>query len=65
MPPTSTFSIIQLSNSRARKIAGFLCYGMAGFINESHSENTPSEMIQQEADQLLKALLTSDVLIQS
>ena len=48
----------------ARKITGFLYYGMAGFINESHSENTPSEIIQQEADQLLKALLTSDVLIQ-
>lgn len=45
-----------------RKIAGFICYGMTGFINESHSENTPLPEIQKEASELLTALLTSDVL---
>lgn len=49
----------------ARKIAGFLCYGLAGFINESHAENLPIETIQQEASQLLKELLASNVLIES
>lgn len=45
-----------------RKIAGFLCYGMVGFMNESHTENTPLPEIREEAEQLLSALLTSDVL---
>lgn len=47
-----------------RKIAGFLCYGMTGFINESHSENMTLPEIQQEASELLTALLTSDILTQ-
>ena len=47
----------------ARKTAGFLCYGMVGFINESHTENESLENIKQEASKLLTALLTSDVLI--
>lgn len=47
----------------ARKIAGFLCYGMVGFINESHTENEALENIKQEAAGLLTDLLTSDVLI--
>lgn len=49
----------------ARKTAGFLCYGMVGFINESRSENTPLEDIQKEAAELMTALLTSDALIHS
>lgn len=47
----------------ARKIAGFLCYGMVGFINESHTENESLDHIKQEAAQLLTSILTSDVLI--
>ncbi|WP_251390059.1 TetR/AcrR family transcriptional regulator [Mediterraneibacter agrestimuris] len=45
-----------------RKVAGFICYGMTGFINESHSENIPLPEIQKEALELLTSLLTSDVL---
>lgn len=48
----------------ARKIAGFLCYGLAGFINEGHAENRPLEEIQADALQLLKELLASNVLIE-
>lgn len=47
----------------ARKIAGFLCYGMVGFINESHTEHESLDKIKEEAAQLLTALLTSDALI--
>lgn len=46
-----------------RKVAGFLCYGLVGFINESHTENTPFADIQKEASTLLTELLTSDVLV--
>lgn len=49
----------------ARKIAGFLCYGLAGFINEGYAENLPLETIQAEATNLLTSLLTSNVLIES
>lgn len=36
-----------------KKIAGFVCFGMFGFINECHVENTPLEQIRQEAEDLL------------
>lgn len=48
----------------AKKIAGFLCYGIIGFINESHSEKVPVEQIQSEAKELLTGLLKSGVLIE-
>lgn len=44
-----------------RKIAGFVCFGMLGFINESHEEKTPLEQIRQEARMLLTDLLRSGV----
>ena len=47
----------------AKKIAGFLCYGMVGFINESHAENTPLDQIRAEATELLSNILTSDVIV--
>lgn len=46
-----------------KKIAGFLCYGIVGFINEGHSENTPKEQIHKEARELLTRILKSDVLV--
>lgn len=49
----------------AKKIVGFLCYGMVGFINESHSENVPLEQIKKEATSLLTGLLASDVLVET
>ncbi|HIZ80515.1 MAG TPA: TetR/AcrR family transcriptional regulator [Candidatus Mediterraneibacter pullistercoris] len=45
-----------------RKIAGFVCYGMLGFVNESHGEDTPLEEIQEEARTLLTDLLKSGIL---
>ena len=39
-----------------KKIAGFVCFGMLGFVNESHEENTPLEEIRREASVLLKDL---------
>ncbi|WP_122641874.1 TetR/AcrR family transcriptional regulator [Luxibacter massiliensis] len=47
----------------AKKIAGFICYGMAGFINESHSDNTPLDVIHAEAKELLGNVLRSDILL--
>ena len=45
-----------------KKIAGFVCFGMLGFVNESHEENTPLEIIRQEARVLLKDLIKSGIL---
>lgn len=47
----------------AKKIAGFLCYGMIGFINESHEEKVPIEQIREEAKSLLVGVLSSKALI--
>ena len=45
-----------------KKIAGFVCFGMLGFVNESHKEKTPLEEIKKEARELLTDLLKSGVL---
>ena len=45
-----------------KKIAGFVCFGMLGFVNESHKDNTPLAQIRQEAGELLNDLLHSGVL---
>lgn len=46
-----------------QRIAGFLCYGMVGFINEGNSENVPLKKLYEDARQLLMDLLKSDILI--
>ncbi|HJC80062.1 TetR/AcrR family transcriptional regulator [[Ruminococcus] torques] len=48
-----------------KKIAGFVCFGMLGFVNESHKEKTPLEEIKKEARELLTDLLKSGVLTES
>ena len=48
-----------------KKIAGFVCVGMLGFVNESHKEKTPLEEIKKEARELLTDLLKSGVLTES
>lgn len=45
-----------------KQIAGFVCYGMLGFVNEAHEEKVPLKKIRQEARELLTDLLHSDVL---
>lgn len=45
-----------------KKIAGFMCFGMLGFVNESHKEKTPLEEIKKEARQLLTDMLKSGIL---
>ncbi len=45
-----------------KKIAGFVCYGMLGFVNECHEEDTPLEEIRQQARTLLTDLLKSGIL---
>ena len=45
-----------------KKIAGFVCFGMLGFVNESHEENTPLEEISQESRVLLQDLIKSGIL---
>ena len=37
----------------ARKIAGFVCFGLLGFINECRQEKTPLEQIRKECRNLL------------
>ena len=48
-----------------KKIAGFVCFGMLGFVNESHKEKTPLEEIKQQARELLSDLLKSGILTES
>ena len=45
-----------------KKIAGFVCFGMLGFVNESHKEKIPLEQIKKEARELLTELLRSGIL---
>lgn len=45
-----------------KKIAGFMCFGMLGFVDESHKEKTPLEEIKKEARQLLTDMLKSGIL---
>ncbi len=53
--------VLQLKYS-VKKIAGFLCYGMVGFINEGHAENTDRTILHKEAKKLLTGILKSDIL---
>lgn len=46
-----------------KRIAGFLCYGIIGFINEGHAEKVPVEQLQREAKELLMGVLRSRVLV--
>ena len=48
----------------ARKIAGFVCFGLLGFINECHQEKTPLEQIRKECRNLLTDILRSDVVVE-
>ena len=48
-----------------KKIAGFVCFGMFGFVNEAHNEKVPQEQINKEARNLLTDLLRSGVLAES
>ena len=48
-----------------KKIAGFVCFGMFGFVNEAHNEKTPLIQIQKEARGLLADLLRSGILAES
>nr|WP_294494585.1 TetR/AcrR family transcriptional regulator [uncultured Mediterraneibacter sp.] len=45
-----------------KKIAGFVCFGMLGFVNESREENTPLEEMRREARVLLTDLIKSGIL---
>lgn len=47
----------------ARQIAGFICFGLFGFINESYAAKEPLEKVQADARQLLTDLLHSGVLV--
>ena len=45
-----------------KKIAGFVCFGMLGFVDESHQDKTPLAQIRQEARELMTDLLKSGIL---
>ena len=44
-----------------KRIAGFMCFGLLGFVNESHEEKIPLDKIREEAEQLLTDVLRSGV----
>ncbi len=46
----------------AKKIAGFLCYGLWGFITEGLAEKCSLEQIKNEAICILKEILRSEIL---
>lgn len=45
-----------------KKISGFLCYGLWGFINESHKEKCSVETVRKEIREILKKILSSEIL---
>ena len=45
-----------------KKIAGFVCFGMFGFVNESREENTPMNELLPQARVLLTDLIRSGIL---
>ncbi len=47
-----------------KQITGFLCYGLGGFISQSHEENIPTNEIRRQASRLLTAMLSSDFLVE-
>ena len=46
------------------QITAFMCYGLAGFLNESIRENKDSNLIRTECRQLLKDILRSAAIIE-
>lgn len=46
-----------------RQITAFLCYGLAGFINESQNEGIDKETIHKQAKKLLMDTVRSQVII--
>lgn len=46
-----------------KKIAGFLCFGLLGFINECHGEKMTLDEIKKEAKQILSETLKSSVIV--
>ncbi len=49
----------------AKKIAGFLCFGMLGFINECHEEKNGIPELKAEAGRLLRDVLESGVVTET
>ena len=45
-----------------RKITGFLCYGLCGFVNESRAAGCPVEDIRKETKEVLRGILDSGIL---
>ncbi len=46
------------------QITGFLCYGLAGFLNESIKENGDRDTVRAQCRQLLKDILRSTAIIE-
>lgn len=46
-----------------RKITGFLCYGLCGFVNESRASGCPLETIRTETREILRGILESGILL--
>lgn len=46
-----------------REIAGFICFGLTGFINEGHKQHLPIATIRKNASQLMRSILKSDILV--
>ena len=46
-----------------RKITGFLCYGLCGFVNESRAAGCPLESIRTETREILRGILESGILL--
>lgn len=45
-----------------KKISSFLCYGLWGFINQSHVENCSVDTVRKEIREILQGILYSEIL---
>ena len=50
------------SKYSSKQTAGFICYGIWGFINNCNPKETPVEKARAEAKEILKGILQSDIL---
>lgn len=59
---TNKESMIHHMKYTTGQITGFLCYGLVGFLNESHRETEDVDKIEGEAHQLLLDIMQNGIL---
>lgn len=59
---TSKESTLLIPKYSLKSITGFLCYGLCGYIYESHTSNASLQSIRTETKEILKNILEHEIL---